>query len=95
MKKSDPDLEKQARELIARVRELLAQANPGPWNSSDSGHITDREGYVIAHLTARRGANRWETKDNPNAELIAESEHLLRELAVVLQCYTDAMGADP
>ena len=87
MKRNEAELHREAKRLIARVRELLEGANPGPWSSSDSGHVTDCEGYVIAHLTARRGASRWETRDNPNAELIAESEHLLRELTELLDEY--------
>ncbi len=80
-------LNDEAKRLIGRVRELLHEANPGPWNSSDSGHITDSDGFVVAHLTARRGSTRWEHRANPNAELIAESEQLLRELASILELY--------
>lgn len=87
MKRSEAELHRETKRLVERVRQLLDGANPGPWNSSDSGHVTDCDGYVIAHLTARRGANRWETSDNPNAELIAESEHLLRELTSLLDEY--------
>lgn len=70
--------------LVDRTHHLISRANPGPWEASDSGFISDSEGFVVCHLTARRGAKRWDWEKNPNAPLIAEARVLLPEMSALL-----------
>ena len=70
--------------LVDRTQCLISRANPGPWQASDSGFVSDSEGFVVCHLTARRGAKRWDWEKNPNAPLIAEARALLPEMSALL-----------
>ncbi len=78
-------LSRRAAVLVGRARSLLDKASPGPWEVNDSGYVSDREGFVVAHVTARRGAKLWQQKINPNAEFVTEAHELLEELSDVLQ----------
>jgi hypothetical protein len=80
----DENLRIKIRGLIDRTQRVLARANPGPWQASDSGFVSDADGFVVCHLTARRGAQRWDWERNPNTPLIAEARVLLPEMSDVL-----------
>ncbi len=80
----DEKLRIKIRGLVDRTQSLINRANPGPWEASDSGFVSDSDGFVVCHLTARRGAKRWDWEKNPNAPLIAEARALLPEMSGLL-----------
>lgn len=71
-------------DAIERSQQLTKWSHPGPWVPSDSGFVSDAEGYVVCHMTARRGAKQWDWEKNPNTDLIAEARNLVPEMSALL-----------
>lgn len=85
----DEDFRQRARGALERARRITHRSSPAPWDASDSGYVSDKDGFVVCHLTARRGAARWDWERNPNAAFIAEARELVPELAALLQSLLD------
>lgn len=71
--------------VIQRARAVSARSSPPPWDASDSGYVSDSDGFVVCHLTARRGAQRWDWEKNPNATFIAQARELVPEMSSLLE----------
>lgn len=81
----DEDFKFRVKLALEQAEKITRRTSPGPWEASDSGHISDREGFVVCHLTARRGALRWDWERNPNAAFIAQSRQLIPQLTELLK----------
>ena len=80
-----PCLKERVEAVLAKAKAVSAKASPAPWEASDTGYVSDSDGFVVCHLTARRGAKRWDWEKNPNAAFIAESRALLPEVSSLLE----------